>query len=192
MADKIKKISINAIEKVTKENYSPTVTVEWNGLSVVVKRHLNLSEMLVFVDGVTRSCFGADDSTYRPELKDYAVRCIAIELYTNINTPLDIHKKYDLLYSSDIWRVVLENRDPEQFCQMLSAIDKKIDNIAAANISVINKQMTDLYSSMENIQDQLKSMFDGIGAEDIKNLVGAISSSGIDEEKLMKAYIANR
>ncbi len=189
---KTKKISINAFERAIKENYSPTVTVDWNGLSVVIKKNLSLSEVLVFVDGVTRSCFSSDDGSYRPELMDCAIRGMAIELYTNISMPSDVNKQHDLLYASDIWHVVLDNINQEQFNQMILAIDKKTNNVASERISVINKQIAELYSSMDYIQDQLKSIFDGIGADDIKNLIGAISNSGIDEEKLMKAYIANR
>lgn len=192
MANKTKKISINALEKATKENYSPTATVEWCGLGVVIKRNLTLSEMRIFVDSVVKACFSEPVGVYMPELKDYAIRAMAIELYTNLSTPSDLHKKYDLLYSSDIWHIVLSNIDQDQFNEMLAAIDEKIRNIASANVSLINKQVSDLYSSIENIQTQLSSLFDGIGADDVRNLVGAIANGGIDEEKLIKAYMANR
>lgn len=192
MANKVKRISINALEKATKENYSPTATVEWCGLGVVIKRNLTLSEMRIFVDSVVKACFSEPVGVYMPELKDYAIRAMAIELYTNLSTPSDLHKKYDLLYSSDIWYIVLSNIDQDQFNEMLAAIDEKIRNIASANVSLINKQVSDLYSSIENIQAQLSSLFDGIGADDVRNLVGAIANGGIDEEKLIKAYMANR
>jgi len=192
MANKTKKISINALENATKENYSPATTVDWCGLGVVIKRNLTLSEMLIFVDSAVKACFSEPVGVYMPELKDYAIRAMAIELYTNLSTPSDLHKKYDLLYSSDIWHTVLSNIDKDQFNEMLTAIDAKIENIANANVSLINKQVSDLYSSIENIQTQLSSLFDGIGADDVRNLVGAIANGGIDEEKLIKAYMANR
>lgn len=191
MANKPKKLSINALEKATKDNYCPT-TIEWNGLSVVIRRNLHLAEMLAFVDNVTTSCFTEPDGVYTPELKDYAIRAMGIELYTNISTPADLSKKYDLLYASDIWQVVLENIDAEQFREIVSAIDEKIKNITNANTALITKQVTDLYSAIENIQSQLSSLFGGISDNDIKNLVGAISNGGIDAEKLMKAYLENK
>ena len=189
MANKTKRLSINALENATKDNYPTTTTVEWNGLQVVIRRNLGFDEMRVFVDGVTKACFADDDIVFMPENKDFAIRAIGVELYTNIATPSNLNKRYELLYASDIWAVVLAHIDIEQFSEMMCAIDAKIENIANASISTINKQAADLYSAIENIQEQLSSLFGGVGADDIKNLVGAISDGGIDEEKLMRAYI---
>lgn len=192
MANKIKKISINDFKKAIRDNYASDKTVEWNGLQVVIKKKLNLTEMLVFVENVAASCFSEDKTTYNPELKDCAVRAAVIELYTNISLPFNVHKKYDLLYGSDIFQVVIENIDTAQFNDMMNAIDEKIENTVNTNLSLITKQVNDLYASLENIQQQLTSTFADIGADDVKNIVAAISNGGIDEEKLMKAYIENK
>ena len=42
---------------------------------------------------------------------------------------------------------------------------------------------------MEEMRDNTKSIFDGITQDDLKNLMGAITSNGLDEQKLVQAYI---
>ena len=63
MANKIKKISIKDFRKAIRDNYPPIITLDWNGLQVLIKRKLNLTEMLAFVKNVTASCFSEDETT---------------------------------------------------------------------------------------------------------------------------------
>lgn len=82
MADKIKRISVTAFEKATESAYEPTVNVEWNGLTLVIKRHLNLAEMAKFVDVCVKACFNPDDASYSPEAKDLAIRSCIVKKIT--------------------------------------------------------------------------------------------------------------
>ena len=42
------------------------------------------------------------------------------------------------------------------------------------------------------ISVQMSEMFNGVNADDIKNIMGALTDGGLDEEKLVKAYMANK
>ena len=190
MAKKTKKISINALENATKDNYSETTTVEWNGLDVEIRRNITLTEMLAIVDNVVKACFSEQDGKYMPELKDFAVRAAVVELYTNLSAPSNIHKRYDLLYASDIWNVILNNIDMDQFVQMTEAIEKKMNHIANESISVIGKQISSLGSAVEDVQQKLYSLFDGIGSDEMKSFIDAMSSGAIDERKIVEAVLA--
>lgn len=192
MADKIKRISVNAFENAVESAYEPIVNVEWNGLTLVIKRHLNLAEMAKFVDVCVKACFNPDDASYSPEAKDLAIRSCIVALYTNVTLPKNIAKQYELIYHSMILDTISVNVDQIQLNAIIRAIDDKVEHLASANIEMVNKQMNDLYGALDGVQKQMSEMFNGVNADDIKNIVGALTDGGLDEEKLVKAYMANK
>ena len=145
MADKIKKISINAFEEAVNSQYNPTEVVEWRGLKIVVKHALSLKENLTFVDSVVKSCFGKEDGAYMPEVKDFAVRSCIIEHYTNITLPSNLDKRYELLYGSDLLEAIMPNINQLQFNALMRAIESKTEYLAKSNIEAstraINEQI---------------------------------------------------
>ena len=192
MANNIKKLSVEEFKKATYDNYSPITTIEWNGINVVVRRNIDITEMIAFVENVTNTCFSTSDGTYMPELKDFAIRAVTVELYTNITMPEDLYERYNLLYSSDIWDVIMSNIDGMQYSNMLNAVKEKTKYIIDTNVMSINKNVNDAYKALDSIREQLSAVFDGIDPSDIRNLVGAISNGNIDEEKIVNAYIKNK
>lgn len=184
---KQKRVSISAIEKVIKENYTPTETIDWHGVEITIKHSLSLEEMMKFVSLVTNSCF-SESGEYIPESKAFVIKNCVIESYTNIALPSNTSSRYDLIYKSDIVSIILPHIDMEQFNAISEAIDKKIENIARANVGLVNKKAVELFSSIENIQEQFSNLMSGVTAEDIARLARAISNSTLDEKKLVEAY----
>lgn len=192
MANRIKKISVNALEKAIKSIYIPTVSEEWNGLNIVIKKKLNLAETMLFIDSVVSTCIVGENGSYAPELKSYAIRSIAIVLYTNIRLPVNEDKIYDVLYGNGIWELVTANVDKEQFNDIMKAIDSKIEYLSYSNAEAINKQAEDLYSTIEELSQKIAVLFEGVKSDDVKNIVSSFANGGIDEEKLMQAYLGNK
>lgn len=188
MADKIKKISVNAFEKAMKDTYTPTETFDWNGIEVAVKKNLSLKEMLEFVDSVVKSCFTKDTNTYMPEIKDFATKVCILEKYANFTMPKNIETQYSLVYQTDAVERVIGYVNPQQFNEICVAIAKKVENLAQANIEAVNKQMNELYGAFDNLQSQFSGLFDGINNDDIRAITGALVNGALDEEKLVKAY----
>jgi len=186
--EKVKKVSINALEKCVEESAPSIVNVEWRGIEVTITRRLSLSDMMKFVDGVTNLCF-SDDGTYMPEIKDFATRCNVLEMYANFTLPSNIEKRYELVYACDVYATIMGSIDRTQFEVMLAAIDDKIDNRAQANVEAINRQMNELYAAFENLESRLSAVFDGIDGDTMKQLIGAMSNGKLDEQKLMDAYL---
>lgn len=187
---KIKKISVNAFEKVMNETYNtPTESFDWNGIEVTVKKTLSLKEMLEFVDGVVKSCFTEDTNTYMPEIRNFATNVCVLEKYANLTMPRSVAKQYELIYQTNIVDEILAYINQKQFDEIRVAITKKIDHIAQANIEAVTKQMNELYSSFDNLQTQFAALFDGISGEDIQAMTTALMSNSLDEEKIVKAYI---
>lgn len=186
---KIKRISVNAFEKVMKETYIPTEVFDWNGIEVTVKKTLSLKEMLEFVDSVVKSCFTKDTDTYMPEIKEFATKVCILEKFANFTMPNNAESQYALVYHTDAVSRVLEHINVGQFNEICDAIDKKTNNIAQANIEAVNRQMNELYNAFDNLQNEIASMFNGVSNDDIRAVAGAVANGGIDNEKLVAAYL---
>lgn len=190
MANKIKKISINAFEKAVEADYESTVNVEWRGLAIVVNHSITLNDMLTFVDSVVKSCFEKETGTYMPEVKDFAIRSCIIEHYTNITLPTNVEKRYDLLYHSDLLDAIMPNIEQLQFNSLIRAIEDKTAHLAQANIEAMSKQMNELYASMDNMRKQLESTFTGVDGNELNRVIAALSSGKLDEEKIVNAIMS--
>ena len=189
MADKIKKVSINAFEEAVNSQYEATQSFEWSGITIVVKRNLTLREMMSFVDSVVKNCFKEEDGAFIPEIKDFATRSCIYEYYTNITLPANIEKRYDLLYHQMLLDEIMPRIDSLQFNALIRAIEDKVAHLAQANIEAVTKQMNELYASLDNMQAQFGKMFEGIDEESISGIVNALGKGAIDEEKLAKAVL---
>lgn len=189
MADKTKRISINAFEQAVSENYEEFTTIEWRGLSVIIKHNLSLKDMLAFVDAVTKNCFSEENATYMPEIKDFATRSCIIEYYTNISLPSNVEKRYELLYRSSILNDIVQHIDKLQFDAMLEAIEYKTAHLAQANIEAITGQMNELYSLFGNLQKQFEDSFGNIDEGAVAGVINALSN-GMDEDKIVRAVLA--
>ncbi len=190
MAKKTKKrITINAFEKVMKENYQPVVEVEWNGLAIEIKRTLSFAEMMGFISGVVAACYNAETGIYTPDVKSFAIKLMVLENYANFTMPSDPEKMYELIYCTDALDAVMPHINQAQFRETCDSIDERLDYITSVNIEAANKQITEMFSSMDGIQEQLSSLLGKVSDEDVKNLVGVLTDGKIDEEALVKAVL---
>lgn len=186
---KIKKISINALDKVKAECYTSTKVVEWHGLEVNIKPTLSIAEMVEFVMQVTQSCFDRNNATFTPEFKDFAIRTCILEKYTNFTLPNKVEHMYELLYCTDVIDLVLPHVNHQQFNEMISAINDKVAHMAQSNIEAIHSQMTNLYSAFENLQKNVENWFAGMNPDDFKGLLNSLANEEITEEGIIKAYM---
>ena len=77
-----------------------------------------------------------------------------------------------------------------QYNEILNAIDKKVENLANANVAAINKQINTIYNMFNSLQEQFNEIFSGITPEDASKFMQTIADGNFDEEKLVQAYMA--
>lgn len=189
---KTKKISITAFDRIMRETSTPIETVEWNGVEITIRKTLSFRDVLGFVDSVTKSCFTSDTGTYLPEVKVFAIKCCVLEMYANFALPSNVEHKYDLVYNTDAFDVVIQHINMKQFNEIVDAISEKVENIAQANIEAINSQMNEIYSAFDTLQKQVSDMFSGVNSEDMSKFIGAVSGEQFDEAKIVEAYMKQR
>lgn len=192
MAKKSEKINISAFEKAVKEapNFQGT-TVEWYGLELKIRTSISLNEMVDSVSVIYNSCFLSDEE-YMPEAFDIALRCEMIEKYTNITLPSSVEKRYELIYGTNLLDIINTYADSDQVSAIIEAARNRINYKKAMNISKFEKRQNEILNTLENLQTQMEQVFGSISNDDIKSVLKAVSSAGIDESKLAEAIIKKK
>lgn len=188
MAKADKKVSIALFDKIAKEQFQNEATIEWHDAQLRVKYALSLTDMLAFVDDVVGSCFH-DKLGYMPEVKDFAIKTNILSRYANFSLPDNLEHRYQLVYMTDAVDAVCAAIDGTQLQEIVNSINSKIRFLCDSKATMIQERINDVLNTMEEMRDNTKSIFDGITQDDLKNLMGAITSNGLDEQKLVQAYI---
>lgn len=186
------KIQAGVLSEYVERNYTPTSTIQIDNLEIAVKKSLSFSEMVNFVDGAVKSCFLEDTNIFMPELRSFAIRFGIIEYYTNIELPDNIQEQYHFLMHSDIPDIVIEAVDKVQFKDIVRSIDQKIEHIARANISIIEKQMNDLQHMIMEMLKKFGDLFGGIDIDTINAIKDAYIDGEIHPEKLLASYMNSK
>lgn len=188
MAKNKKKISINSLDKIIKENYDNTITAEWYGVEVSIKKTLAFKEMLEFVNDVVMSCF-QDKGDFVPEVVDFAVKSNILSRYANFSLPDKLEHRYEIIYCSDAVEFVCQHINNEQLNEITASINKKISYLCNTNVMNIQKQMMELVSSFETMQQKTTDMFANLTPEDMTKVLSAFEDGKLSEEKLVEAYL---
>lgn len=191
MANKVKRISVNALEKCI-ERKPETVDIEWNGLDITVKTRLSFEEMMEFVDGVAESCFATDTKAFIPVAKDFVIGCLVIEMYSNLTLPQNVNKKYEIINGCDVVDAILENVDKAQFDAIIKSINEKIRYFIETNVAQATVKINDLLYSFGDIESKVGELFGKVTPDDIQAIVSSLSDGKIDEGKLMEAYLESK
>lgn len=190
---KLKRVSINALEKVMKDmDQSAYVETNWRGVDILVRKYLPLKTMLEFVENVVGSCI-SENGGYNPEAKEFAIKTNILTKYANFTMPSNIELHYDLVNKTDAVAYVLDFIDGDQMDEIRYAIDERIRYMIHINASAVQKQLMDINSAFYNIQSQFTDMFSGLKEGDMKALADAISShKELNEEALVEAFIKSK
>lgn len=190
--EEIKVLTLDDFNKVYDSMSDMHDDVEWSGLKLRIKKNITLQEMIRFVEHVSTYCFANENGEYMPEIKDFAVRCETLETYANIKLPEDIEERCKLVYCTDIYLTVISHVASEQYNALLMAVNKKVKHQAASNIEAVAHQINDIASKFTEIEEGISKLFDGIDADTINGIAGALANGKFDEDKLAKAVLAQR
>lgn len=188
MAKNEKKISINSLDKIIKENYNNTTTAEWYGVEVTIKKNLAFKDVLEFVNDVVMSCF-QDKGGFMPEVVDFAIKSNILSRYANFSLPDKLVHRYEIIYCTDAVEFVRQHINAEQLNEITASINKKISYLCNTNIMNIQKQIMELVSSFETMQKKTTDMFANFTPDDMTKILSAFEDGKFSEEKLVEAYL---
>lgn len=188
MVKKEKKISINALEKIAKEEFPVSTTQQWFGVEVLITRTLPLTEMLQFAGEIVDACF-LEDGTFMPEAMDFAIKSGVLTHYANFTLPQNIEKRYDLIYRTGAADMVCQHIDAAQLQEIINAANRKIKHLCDASAMYAQEKLKELTDAFCAIQAQLTSVLGGVSEEDMQAVISAVEQDGISESKIVSAYL---
>lgn len=179
------KVSVATIEKIMKENFAgDTKTFDWYGVQVEYKENISMEYMVTLINEVTNNCFDKDGD-FIPVFKDFLVRTFTVQLYSNVRMPQDIKKQYDILFSTDLYDVLMQHIDQGQYDSILKAIDAQLTYRCNADMIATRQTLNQIIAQFESFGEQL----DKVNVDDVRNIAGALNGLDIDEEKLVDAVL---
>lgn len=184
------KVSVGDFEKVYKRTEN-TVAAQWEGIDVEITKTLSLDSMMEFVHNVTESCF-TEDGDYLPEVRDFLVWRNVLERYANFRLPENLAKSYDFIYGTDAVEFVLDHVNCKQFNEMMHAVEEKIQFRLDTMADSVRAKLNEFVDGLNALQEQTKDLFGSLSEEDMQKLAAAVADGGVDEEKLVAAYISQQ
>ena len=165
--------------------------IDWNGITIHVKSRLTINEIVSFAHRAVELCF-TDTHDYLPEVLRFAVGLETINFYTDLELPESIDDKYTLITQTDLIECIIDCVDKEQYEEIVTATDEKLNYRADSAIAESRKEVEEIYSAAKTLFDKISEAFSGLDPDDFKNMVTAISANGIDESKIMEAYLTHK
>lgn len=192
MSIETKKISVGAMDRAVKDEALYTEH-DFYGEVMIVKRKLDLNDMVTFVNVVADGVF-TEDGEYMPEGGDFAERCALLELYANFRLPTNVEKRYALVYSdvmSDAVHTIMENIDEAQYEAIMNAVYAKRNYRIRTDIRTAEKKVDALIQTIDELGRQINDVFGGMSEDEMKGIFSSLAK-GVDEGKIMEAYIASK
>lgn len=191
MAKTEKKVSIALFDKIAKEHFNNEVTIQWHEAEVKVRRSLPLMDVLAFVDDVVGSCFH-ELYGFMPEVKDFAIKSNVLSRYANFTLPDNLEHRYQMVYCTDAVDTVCGVINTTQLQEIIDAIEDKIQFNCDTRTVELQKRIEQAADAIEELRDNAGAVFSGVTQDDMKTLMGAIAESGLDEQKIVKAYMEQK
>lgn len=191
MAKNEKKVSITLFDKIAKEHFDNNTTIQWHDVEVKVKRSLSLMDVLAFVDDVVDSCFH-EQYGYMPEVKDFVIKTNILSRYANFSLPDNLEHRYQMVYFTDAVDTVCGAINTTQLQEIVDAIDEKIQLRCNTRIAEVQKRIDQVVEAIEDMGHKTEALFSGVTQDDMKTLMSAIAESGLDEQKIVKAYMEQK
>lgn len=174
------KISFKEFKDDVNARFDEVESVSWLGKEIEIKKHLELHEVLNFVDDVIDNCYqGTDVKVFMPELKDYAINFCLITYYTNIDLIDPISDEDDgfhpdtFITKSDIIELIMDHIDLKQFNDIVIAIGAKIEYI---NQTYVSGVMSDI-SKVNNVIEDVMPVLEELAKEESRNKLNELMDS---------------
>lgn len=188
MAKDEKRISINAFEKIAKEQFPEYVTEHWFDIEVTIRRSISLTEMIEFVQEIVNACI-LEDGSYHPEIMDFAIKSGILTHYANFTLPTNLEKQYWLIYSTGAVDMVYQHINTVQLQEIVNSANRKIDYLCDYDVAAVKAKLDKILENFATMGDQMEAIFSGVDNEDLQKVVAAVGDGKLSEEKIVSAYI---
>ena len=186
---KINKIS--KIQEIANSIAYESGMIEWNGIEITIKTELNMNECIEFEKIASENCF-SELGEYLPEMLEFTVGIATVLTYTDLELPDNIEDKYKIIMCTDLVDSIAAYINKEQYGRLMSCLDERIEYKITSHIDTIRRQVDELYLNAESLFSRISEIFEGINPEDLRTMISAVGANGVDEEKILKAYLSQK
>lgn len=192
---KSKKITFGMIaaDMVKPENETVVFAGKNREYTITVKRSLDISDAMSFIDSIVLPCADVSSGRYSPELFDLMVRMSTLVYYAGFDVPEpgeeNVAIAYDVLYNTDIYDRVRAVVDGEQFQSLVYGAKECVEHakemIVSSQASRLNELLEKMDAMMHDGAAAIEELSDSKMVTGIGDLLRAIeaakaSSDGVD------------
>lgn len=185
------------IEKLTKN--VKNIQTNASMFKINIKSQLTVDEYMSFISNVVECCFN-DDGEYIAHAKSLAIGVELIDKYTDLwisDKDLTLEDKSLIIYNTDIIELIKDSVNKFQYTELMNAVNSQIEYRIKSSISANENKLNAIISEFENIFNQIKSVVNGMSADDIsilfKNLKTIENMTEDDVvNSLIKVYEGNK
>lgn len=187
-----KMISIETMDEILSDHFPTAEVTDFYGQEIIVQKRIPFALMSELVQKVADACF-SDEGEYMPEIRDFALRLCCVEAYTNIRLPQEnVEHQYEIVGCAELWRIVANCIDQDQLEQICDAIQDRIQARLDSNRAAFEREINKLTQALDEMGKQVTELFGSVSPEDLQALLSAIGENGVDEEKIVKAVVAEQ
>lgn len=193
-------ISISDLYKIEKSTKNvKNIQTNASMFKINIKSQLTVDEYMSFISNVVECCFD-DDGEYIAHAKSLAIGVELIDKYTDLwisDKDLTLEDKSLIIYNTDIIELIKDSVNKFQYTELMNAVNSQIEYRIKSSISANENKLNAIISEFENIFSQIKSIVNGMSADDISNLfknLKTIENMTEDDvvNSLIKVYEGNK
>ena len=187
-----KKVTVTKLVNLIKDEIN-VARVEGLDADINVKKNLSFEEAYIFVREAVSACVTVETAEYRPEMKEFCIRTLVLELYAGLSLPTDIDKHYKLLFNTNIYDEIAKHVDQTQLQMLRKAIDEKIEYYKAVAVNAGLSQLNQILDNMKNFAEMSEEALGGIDQSQFANVFDTLSKLNNIEQgdivaKLVEEY----
>jgi len=193
-------ISISDLYKIEKSTKNvKNIQTNASMFKINIKSQLTVDEYMSFISNVVECCFD-DDGEYIAHAKSLAIGVGLIDKYTDLwisDKDLTLEDKSLIIYNTDIIELIKDSVNKFQYTELMNAVNSQIEYRIKSSVSANENKLNAIISEFENIFNQIKSVVNGMSADDIsilfKNLKTIENMTEDDVvNSLIKVYESNK
>lgn len=119
--ERIKKITADQL--LAHSKHQNTRVIMWNGIAITIRYLIELKEIPDVIDSIMNACYDKTHDTFMPEMIDFIFKVNIITRYAYIELPIDIEKRYEVIYNTDIYNTIVSYVNAEQVQSLKRTID---------------------------------------------------------------------
>ncbi len=190
--DEMKRITIENMAEVISDRFPNEQHISYYGNDLVVLRVIPFYAVKALVTSISDACFDKDTGEYIPENRDFATRLCIVGAYTNVDVPEDTESQYAMLYGSDLIDHVYAAISNDQLDTIIRSVTERCKDRSDARAAAMEREFNSFMDSANQFLNSIAGLFDGVSQDDLKKMISAIGEGGIDEEKIVKAVVAEQ